>query len=84
MSFRLVCAALFATAITSGVALSASVAGAASSRDCKYYLKCDQYSQAYTGSFDNGAPAPSAQTQRPSGFQIKDESGLVGPHGVGW
>jgi hypothetical protein len=86
ISSRLVAITLFAVP----VALFAAGAAAQTqnTRDCKYYGICNGQ-QGYAGEYGGYTqsaprlrPARTAPTSPDTG--IHDETGLVGPHGVGW
>jgi hypothetical protein len=79
---RSIIASLAAATLASSLASTGALAF--SSRDCKLYGHCDY--QGYTNSYngDEAAAPRDRQRQAPPAFQMHDESGIVGPHGVGW
>jgi hypothetical protein len=88
-SSRLLAITLFAVP----VALFAAGASAQTqnTRDCKYYGICNNQA-GYSGEYSGYSPAPARPTQTAPAQtapgstdpSIHSETGLVGPHGVGW
>jgi hypothetical protein len=77
-------AGLATMTIAGSIALAATGAQAFSSRDCKLYGHCDD--QGYMNSYGGGeAAAPRNGPRQPApAFQMREETGISGPHGVGW
>ena len=83
---RLVATTLFAVPLA--VFVTGASAQSQNTRDCKYFGIC-RNEQGYYNSYDNryqqGAPVASAQSAAPGSTPtMHEESGIVGPHGVGW
>ena len=69
--------------LAGSVALVGTTALAASSRDCKLYGHC-RPTHDFVNSYNGDEPQAIRRGRPAPGFQIHEETGIVGPHGHNW